>query len=210
MKYINTDIPWDEIKAVGFDMDGTLYDEFDFILQVYKPISTLFSRSAEDSNSIYKTMLMKWLEKGSSYPFIFSEAADANELGADIKEQKIKEALTIFRNFSPNLNLKPRVKFLLENLKENKDLFLVSDGSSMLQWNKIKALQLEQYFSVENIFVSGDHQKNAEKPGTASLEYIDVLRKGYKPNEIVFIGDRIIDQDFAKNAGFYYVNQTQL
>ena len=32
------DIDWSHIKYIGFDLDGTLYDEFEFIVQTYKKI----------------------------------------------------------------------------------------------------------------------------------------------------------------------------
>ena len=45
MKYLCNEIPWERIKAVGFDMDGTIYDEYDFIYQVYQSIANTFSNS---------------------------------------------------------------------------------------------------------------------------------------------------------------------
>lgn len=210
MKYLHTEIPWEQIKAVGFDMDGTLYDEFDFIYEVYTPISKLFSSVNHDPDSILKSMLERWLEKGSSYPFIFSETTSLAGLPADTAEQKIKEALTLFRNYSPSLQLTPRIKFILDTLKNKYELFLVSDGSTTLQWHKIQALSIENYFGRQNIFVSGDHGKQAEKPGLLSLERLEVFKKGFKPHEIVFIGDRSVDENYAKNAGFYYLDQSKL
>lgn len=206
MKYLCPEIPWGNIKTIGFDMDGTLYDEFDFIHRVYNSIAEIFSNSDYDTNTIKKIMLSKWLEKGSSYPFIFSEIAMETGLESSLHEKKIKEALVIFRNFMPTLFSSERIKFLLEELKGKYELFLVSDGSSTLQWNKIKALGLENYFNKQNIFVSGDHSKEAEKPGLMSLNHLTVFKKDFKRNEVVFIGDRVIDEDYAKNAGFYYVN----
>jgi len=210
MKYIQANIPWNNIKAVGFDMDGTLYDEFDFIYQVYQPISKLFSNPTQNSDLVFKKMLVKWLEKGSSYPYIFSEIATENGFESIIVEQKTKEALTIFRNFNPVLTLSPRIKFILEEFKKNNELFLVSDGGSILQWNKLKALNLEYYFSRQNIFISGDYGNLVQKPALLALEHLSVLKKEYRPYEIVFIGDRIVDANFAKNAGFYYIDQSQL
>lgn len=210
MKYLHADIPWEQIKAVGFDMDGTLYDEFDFIHQVYIPISKLLSSSNHNPESISKGMLERWLEKGSSYPFIFSETASYAGLPDDIAEQKIKEALTLFRNYSPVLQLTPRIKFILDILKNRYELFLVSDGSTTLQWNKIMALGIGEYFNRKNIFVSGDHGKLAEKPGLLSLEHLEIFKKGFKPTEIVFIGDRSVDENYAKSAGFYYIDQARL
>ena len=39
MKSLFNKINWDEISYVGFDLDGTLYDEYDFIYNVYLEIS---------------------------------------------------------------------------------------------------------------------------------------------------------------------------
>ena len=41
MKSLFNKINWDKISYVGFDMDGTLYDEYEFISEVYKEISKL-------------------------------------------------------------------------------------------------------------------------------------------------------------------------
>ncbi len=210
MKYLQAEIPWDNIKAVGFDMDGTLYDEFDFISQVYKPISKTLSNPSYNSDSVLKNMLKKWLERGSSYPHIFSETASENGWERTIAEQKITEALKIFRNFNPVLTLNPRIKFILDIFREKNELFLISDGGSILQWNKVKALNLENYFNHENIFISGSHGKNAQKPELLSLKHLAVFKKEYKPSEIVFIGDRIVDEIFAKNAGFHFIHESKL
>ena len=46
MKYLSKQIKWEEIRAIGFDLDGTLYDEFDFIkgsLEALSILSQLFN-----------------------------------------------------------------------------------------------------------------------------------------------------------------------
>ena len=68
-------VNWNHITSVGFDMDGTLYDEFDFIKQVYSEIN----KQLILNDSILSFMTERWLEKGSSYPLIFSEAYDKCE-----------------------------------------------------------------------------------------------------------------------------------
>jgi putative hydrolase of the HAD superfamily len=206
MKYLCNEIPWERIKAVGFDMDGTIYDEYDFIYQVYQSIANTFSNSNHSSTSILKSMLKKWLEEGSSYPYIFSEIAVSTGCLQSEQEKKIHEALMLFRNFKPELQISQRIRFLLEDLKEKYELFLVSDGSSALQWNKIKALNLENYFNKQNIFVSGDFGKGAEKPNLMSLDFLKVFKKELQRDEVVFVGDRFADENYSKNAGFNFIN----
>jgi phosphoglycolate phosphatase-like HAD superfamily hydrolase len=39
---------------------------------------------------------------------------------------------------------------------------------------------------------------------------LDVFKNKYDPSEIVFIGDRGVDMDFAKNAGFHFINAKEI
>ena len=77
MNYLlSNDFEWKNIKSVGFDIDGTLYDEFDFIDQVYEEISEIFKDYVINIKEIKIKLLHIWLEKGSSYPYIFKEIVD--------------------------------------------------------------------------------------------------------------------------------------
>jgi putative hydrolase of the HAD superfamily len=204
MKYLYPEFPWEEIKIIGFDMDGTLYDEFVFIGQVYQPIARLFARNAQEDT--YAFMLQRWIEKGSSYPHIFSEALERLNIPQEAREPLIKQALGIFRNFAPVLHLSPRVSYFLEHCSKQYELFLLSDGSSTLQWNKFNALQLHRFFKKENVFISGDHGKNSGKPGLASLTGLPLLAACADPKEVLYIGDRQVDLEYAQNAGFHFAN----
>ena len=44
LKYLYPQINWNNINYVGFDLDGTLYDEADFIAQAYIKISNYLSQ----------------------------------------------------------------------------------------------------------------------------------------------------------------------
>lgn len=209
---MSANIPWDKIKAIGFDMDGTLYDEFEFINQVYKEIANLLASGQDklDKIIIFQFMIKRWLEKGSSYPHIFKEALSLLECDDHIRYQKLESALLLFRNFKPSISLSSRFEFLLNELKFEKQLFLVSDGSSTLQWNKIEALKLLNFFERQNIFISGDHPLGFGKPSLMPLNFLKIFNSEIECCEVVFIGDRKVDQDFANNAGFYFMNQDSI
>ena len=65
MKYLqNKNFDWTNIKAVGFDIDGTLYDEFDFIIKVYDKIADIFKIAKINNTEIKTILLKKWMEKG--------------------------------------------------------------------------------------------------------------------------------------------------
>lgn len=210
MRFTAPDIKWDKIKFVGFDLDGTLYDEFDFISQVYKDISIYFSDKLNTPwEEIYQQMILRWLDKGSSYPYIFEETLVSFSLKKD-KAPILDSALNIFRNFEPQLRLTPRMKFILSFFKGKCNRFLVTDGSSKLQWKKIKVLEIENYILTENIFVSGDYGEDANKPSLISLEKLPLFKTEFHPGEVVFFGDRNIDKKFAETAGFCFVQTNHL
>lgn len=208
MKYLHPDIDWNAVKAIGFDMDGTLYDEFEFIKQVYQPIVGVLAGKEGDSEQAYIFMLNRWLEKGSSYPFIFKETLELLGIPTTEHTTRTEESLHIFRQFEPEITLSHRIAYLLESLKKRYTLFLITNGSSTLQWNKIKALKLNQYFDEKLIFVSGDWGNEYQKPSTKSLSILTAVNE-FAPNQLFFTGDRESDKIFAERAGmsFLYINE---
>lgn len=188
MKSLYKKINWNKISYVGFDMDGTLYDEYEFISQVYKEISKLLK---PESMSFMKK---RWLEMGSSYPFIFSEAFDKYNVGND-KETFIKESLNIFRNFNPKIKLNENVKRILYHCKKNYEIFLITDGNPVLQKKKYNSLGLDKFFNKNKIFFTGLDPKIYSKPKIESLKLLSI-----EPEKSVFFGDREVDKQFSKNS----------
>lgn len=205
LKSLYPHIDWCPVRAVGFDLDGTLYDEAEFVRQVYQPVSVCLSAAcgipAED---IYSPLFRRWLEKGSSYNRIFVEVTERFGIEGAEAETVIADCLAIFRNFQPCLELPARVVAIIEWMRERFGLFLVSDGSAKLQAAKFDALGLARWFSLENVGISGCHGPGFDKPATRIVEKIAILQ-GLQPSEVVFFGDREVDEQFAAAAGFQYV-----
>lgn len=188
-------IDWNNIENVGFDLDGTLYDEFNFIEQVYEKIAETYDYKIKDF------MLQKWLEKGSSYPYIFKETYEhfSNELAEYNMEDFINSCVEIYRNFNPKLELPERTKQILKTLKRRYNLFLITDGNLTLQQNKVKSLNISEYIDEENIIFtskSGLQKKD--------LKLSNIL-KNINPEKTVFLGDRDLDEEFATNSGIQFV-----
>lgn len=212
MKYLqNKNFDWTNIKAVGFDIDGTLYDEFDFIIKVYDKIADIFKIAKINNTEIKTILLKKWLEKGSSYPFIFKEVIEELSINSEDKDNLLKKCIDIYRNHMPIITLSDRVNFLLNDLKSNYELFIITDGSTLLQWNKIISLNLDQYVSKKNIIVTGEYGKLYNKPSSLSISKLDFfVKKNIKESEVVYIGDREVDFLFAINSGFHYIDIRKL
>lgn len=203
MKYLCiNDIPLNEYQIIGFDLDGTLYDEKEFIKQVYSRIATYFQTVSNiNKNEVYIWMLNRWIEKGSSYPYIFSECIEKFNL----ENTSIEQCLAYYRNTDFRLALDFKIKKLLEKLKMEKQLFLVTDGFANLQKRKFQSLGLVEYFQTKNIVFTGELGRNYYKPDVTALKFIDCLKE-YGQKNIIYFGDRHIDEQFAKNAGFDFVH----
>ena len=206
MKYLSNSINWEDLTHIGWDLDGTLYDEFSFIKQAYVRVINRFAVDQDQAKMMLNFMLGKWMEKGSSYPFIFGEVFDlifkANQGNSKIF---VDEAVSLFRSTNPKLELNERLRFLLTEMADRFKLFLLTDGHEHLQRAKMNALGLADYFEEKHIHISGVYGKGFEKPNTKVLEKL--LEKGSISEEtkkVLYIGDRLRDKQFAENVGFSF------
>lgn len=84
------------------------------------------------------------------------------------------------------LELKPDTLALLQSLRSNHNLAIITNGPSNAQWEKINRLHLTKYFDC--ILVSGDlpWEKPNENIFYAACNHLDVT-----PNECVMVGDKL-------------------
>ncbi|HBZ81752.1 HAD family hydrolase [Brevibacillus sp. FSL K6-0770] len=206
LKSLFPTIDWDIVKYVGFDMDGTLYDELEFIRQVYEPIASLIAPFVSSpATDVYQSLLERWLEKGSSYNRIFDEILSNGELSESEKAAIIEECLHIFRNYSPKLALTHRVTYLLQHFHQKYGMFLITDGRVPLQRSKFHALGLTKWFEEENVGFTGLYGSAYGKPSPLIVNKIKLLHDVKNPRQVVFFGDREVDEQFAKGIGYQFV-----
>lgn len=202
MKYSRlNEIPFDKYDCYGFDMDGTLYNEQLYIEQVYNKIAIYFKKNSKKNISIstvYDWMLKRWIEKGSSYPYIFEETIHMFE----IKDATIQEAMYIYRNFAPILSLNNNIIHLFEQIPIE-TRFLITDGYAPLQKSKFQALELSRYFLLENCCFTGELGKEYYKPNSSSLQRIHCIEDSCK---LIYFGDRSIDEQYCINAQMDFVH----
>ena len=205
-------INWSLIEYVGFDLDGTLYDEFEFIVQAYRPVAERIARhTGQTFSSVYESMSNRWLAMGSSYPHIFYEALQTDRASPELLKTIIRDCVTDFRACQPTLTLAERTRALLDTFSNRYRLFMVTDGNCALQRRKISALGLDRWFSPAQVAISGCLESANGKPSTSMIDrlcYAEVLRE--RPETVVFFGDRNVDRDFAESAGFSFVRVRQM
>jgi phosphoglycolate phosphatase-like HAD superfamily hydrolase len=206
LKSLYPRVDWTAVRAVGFDMDGTLYDEGEFIAQAYRPIAQLIAQhSALLAQAVFEGMFRRWVEKGSSYPHIFAEAlADAGVSG-ELAQRRVAECVAMFRGFQPTLTLPRRVQTILDVMHQSHLLFLISDGAAALQRRKFECLGLSRWFPDDRVGFSGALEPRRDKPDVRVLGSIAGFAGQLDPREVVFFGDRPCDAAFAANAGFQFV-----
>lgn len=192
-KSLFNNIDFRNIDCVGFDLDGTLYDEKLFVEQVYKQISNLYNLP-----KLYEFMINRWNEKGSSYPHIYEECYKKYylELNNISCENFIENCLKNYRNFRPILQLSKNTLSFLEYCKNNFKTFLITDGTISTQKNKINSLDVEKYFDFK-IF-SNDYKTS--KDNIILKDIIDFSCK-----RVIYFGDRTVDKVFAEKNGFEFI-----
>ena len=145
------------IKCLIWDLDDTLYYEKEYVLEAFKNVCKyLSSKYKKDYDKVYKRCIKILDEYGRGK--IFNILCD--EYGF---KEDIKKLVEIYRDTKPNLELYEESKEIFNFAKENNlKLGLITDGCSKVQWNKIKALNLEKI--IDKIIVTDDYGYGYSKP----------------------------------------------
>ena len=156
--------------VVCFDIDDTLFKEIDFLVSAYKEIAFKVGHPEAFHQ------MMEWYYSGKN---VFKNLIYEYGLSSTLSD-----FLSIYRNHFPDISLEPGVKDYLYNLKqEGCILGVVSDGRSITQRNKIKALGLETLLDI--VVISED--TGAEKPSKVNFRI--VMDTFPKKELYIYVGD---------------------
>jgi putative hydrolase of the HAD superfamily len=163
-----------------FDLDDTLYKEIDFLKSAYKEIAQQVANNSWQLT--YQEMLGAYYKRRN--PF------------AELVEKKIaknismKTLLSIYRNHFPEIELTDEASAFLKKIKfKGFKTALITDGRSITQRNKLRALGLEKYFDLEVI----SEEVGSEKPGVKNFKMVeDSLGKA----RYIYIADNY-EKDFV-------------
>lgn len=157
-------------KFIIFDLDDTLYQEIDYLKSAYLEIAKTID--CHKSHLILKHMV-KWYEDGIN---VFDHLIN---LYPDLKTSDL---LNIYRNHYPTISLNKNVIEILKICKENSyKLGVITDGRSVTQRNKLKALGIETFF--DKIIIS--EEIGSEKPNENNFKIF--IENNIK--EYIYIGD---------------------
>ena len=187
------------IKAIGFDMDDTLYDR-DLIYQsAYDLVTRYVVKSNvefEKFNLVYQECSLVEYQKFMSGEKTFDEYqldrfVDAfKELNIDIDIDQAKIFQAIYDYQKKHVQLRQFMEKILLDLVERDDIkiFLLTNGPSDNQRKKIKNLKLDKFFNDDEIFISGDLL--VSKPDRKMFDYVRE-KLNIAPSSIVYVGDNL-------------------
>ncbi len=189
-------------KTIVFDLDDTLVKEVEYLKSAFRQIAKHCDASNE---TLFDEMFAKYRAKEDAFGMLIERY--------DVSKDELK---LMYRNHKPDFSGNNSIQILQQIKDQGHNLGLVTDGFSITQRNKIKALGIEDLFDL--IVVSEEF--GSEKPTTANFEvfhqfgteeyyYVsDNLSKdfiapnsfGWKTVCLLDDGDNIHRQDFDKEA----------
>jgi putative hydrolase of the HAD superfamily len=185
------------LKAVGFDLDNTLYDQADhmsaFARHVAKRLSELADVAPAEAERVF---LKKWQQLTSYHPHLFDEVL--KELHVP-NSAYVKELVDQYHRFRAELKPFHNTESVLQRLSDNYQLFIVTDGNLDMQRWKVEVLQIARYFSL--VVYTGQYGSEWTKPSTIPFLYAAECL-GRSPGECAYIGDNpMCDFKGAREAG---------
>ena len=171
-----------------FDLDDTLYKEIDFLKSAYKEISQFISEKTNlNPQTIFDQMLAAYYDCGNPFQTVI-DLAQSSEI-------QISKLLSIYRNHQPHISLSSETQSVLKFLKKSVyKIGLITDGRSVQQRSKIKALALESYF--DDIIISEEF--GSEKPCLDNFNFYS--NKYGDKYQYIYIGDNTSKDFVGPNA----------
>ena len=174
----------DNLKAIVFDLDDTLYSEKEYVRSGYKAVAC-FLPYVENAES------KLWTAFGNNLPAIDTVLENEGIYSENLKRQ----CLDVYRCHKPSIHLYDGVLEMFNELRCRRiDVGIITDGRPKGQWAKIKALGLENY--AKHIIVTDEmggieFRKPCEK---AFLLMAEKMKLSYQ--DMCYVGDNI-QKDFV-------------
>lgn len=168
-----------------FDLDDTLFPEYDFLQSGYRHIASLLRPVT--GTDIYEEMLRRYHNRENVFRWI------VNAYRPTEPEVTMEWLLKTYREHNPGIALDDATARFLQQLKNRSiPAGLITDGRSVTQRNKLKALGLDRYFS--DVIISGEF--GSEKPDERNYLF---FQNRYPGKDFYFFGDNT-DKDFVVPA----------
>lgn len=174
-----------EDKVIVFDLDDTLYAEIHFLESAFKEIAA-YVESRCGAGQVW-TVMMDYYRQGENVFRKLQEVYDPS--------LEIPVLTAMYRNHFPHIGLADGAKEALAFFRErNYQLGILTDGRSVTQRNKLKALQLFDYIPEHLIVISEEF--GSEKPCPANYLHFQYR---YPDAAFYYVGDNPAKDFVAAN-----------
>ncbi len=151
------DIQVDSQTAIVFDLDDTLYNEIDFLKSAYKELSEKLAPNSWQK--LFSNLFSRYRNKENVFEYV-----------AEVYGVSKSELIDAYRNHLPKIKPFDGVIDLINQIKEKEGkVGIVTDGRSITQRNKIKALGI-----IDDIdFIVISEEIGSEKPNEKNFVLIE-------------------------------------
>lgn len=174
------------IKAVLFDLDGTLLDSFGLHYAAYEVMFAEFGIEMK-KELFLRSYSPNWYRTYQAFGLAEEHWPSANDLWLRAAENHVAE-------------LFPDVIDVLDQLSAEFELGIVTSGSKSRVLRDMDRLEIHRYFS---ILVTGDditEPKPAPQGLQMAMEYLSI-----SPVEAVYVGDAHADFEMSRAAGVLFI-----
>ena len=169
------------IQAILFDLDDTLYLEKEFVVSGYRAVARKVAATCGcDFAAAFDCMMYSLQTAGRRAVF-----SDLLACFPTIPFT-INDLVWTYREHVPMIELMPGYGQLLQQLRKNYRLGIITDGLPATQHNKVRALGIESLF--DRIIYSWDYGHERQKPHPYSFTVMTEFLQ-LPPESMLFVGD---------------------
>jgi putative hydrolase of the HAD superfamily len=186
------------ITTVIFDMDDTLYDEVDYCRSGFRAVAEFLAgvenlTASHTADEVFDALWGQFA--GGNRRATFNTALD--QLGIEYDKGTIEHLVRVYREHTPTIELPPQSRKVLDMLKSEYRLALLTDGFLPGQRLKVEALGIEGDF--ESIVYTEELGREFWKPSVKGFKQIlKELRE--KAGDCVYVADNA-EKDFIGPNG---------
>lgn len=156
-------------KALVLDLDDTLYAEIDFLYSGYEHIAKRLE--PEHWEPLFTQLVERYHAGENAFQFLTEKY-----------QVTLNTLLEWYRFHSPNISLFKNVVEILNQLQPEYKFAVITDGRSITQRNKLKALKLENLLD----YVVISEEIGSEKP---ALQNYQAVENALQCDKYIYIGD---------------------
>ncbi len=181
------------MKALVFDLDDTLYAERTYAYSGFVAVATSFAKPLGDP--AVSAAIMRGLFDSAHRPRVFNEILKQQNLSGEA--QLLADMIDTFRKHPPHISLLADADAALTRFKPTHKLGIITDGPTVQQSAKVKALRLTG--RVDEIILTDELGQGFGKPHPKAFETI-AKRLGMAHDECAYIADNLAKDFVAPNA----------